>query len=195
MDFWHVYEAEKAKEQFGTGRVYVASRDRIHVSLSHVERYSTFLAMNQGTARRFTEEARYIITKDLTHDLLISIYDVNTTESVLLRFSEALGESAVRRALAPVRKLKKPNLEMRVIGMQDKDIELLATADRLYSAAKPALIEVDLFGTETRHIAFDTKLGMTFNLLLLNRIYRPHELATTISADDYAKSKSEIKFV
>ncbi len=195
MDFWHVYEAEKTKPEFGSGRAYIASRERIHLSMSHVERYSTLLPMNQGMFRKFSEEARYVITKDLTHDILVSIYDVNTTESVLLRFSEALGNQAVVKALAAVKRLKKPNLEMRVIGLQDKDTELLASADRLYSAARPALVEVDLFGAETRHIAFDTKLGMTFDLLLLNRIYRPHELATTISADDYAKSKSELKFV
>lgn len=195
MDFWNVYEAQKAKQGFGTSRLRVASRDRIHVSLSTVERYSMLLGMNQGMSKKFTEEARYIITKNLTHDLFISIYDVNTTSSALLRFSEALGDAAVSKLAGRLRKLKKPNLEMRIIGMQNGDSELLSAADRLYAATKPALIEADLFGNETRQIAFDLKLGMPFDLLLLNRIYRPHELANAQSIDDYNKSKSDLKFV
>ncbi|MDE1855163.1 MAG: hypothetical protein KGH57_02485 [Candidatus Micrarchaeota archaeon] len=195
MDFWHVYEAEKAKPEFGNGRLYITSRDRIHLSLSSVEKYSVLLGMNQGMSKRFTEEARYIITKDLTHDLLVSVFDVNTTQSTLLRMSEALGEETLRKAESALKMLSRPNLEMRMIGLQDKDIELLSTTERLRAALKPALVEADLFGVETRHIAFDLKLGMPFDLLLLNRIYRPHELATAISAEDYGKSKSELKFV
>ncbi|MDE1874244.1 MAG: hypothetical protein KGI04_03970 [Candidatus Micrarchaeota archaeon] len=195
MDFWHVFEAEQVKPEFGSGRLYIASRDRIHLSLSHVERYSILLGMNQGTFRKYSEEQRFIITKDMDHDLFVSIYDVNTTQSALLRFSQPLGDVALKKAVSWARLLKKPNLELRIIGLQDKDTELLNTAERLHSLTKPALMEADLFGAETRHLVFDTKLGMVFNLLLLNRIYRPHELATTVSAEDYGKTKSELVFV
>ena len=195
MDFWRVYEAEKAKQEFGSGRLYITSRDRIHQSLSAAERYSTLLSMNQGVSKKFSEEARYVIAKDLTHDMFVSLFDVNTTQTVLLRFSQPLGADALRKAAAPMRRLAKPNLEMRVIGLQDQDTELPVSIELLRTELKPALAEVDLFGGETRHIAFDLKLGMSFNLLLLNRIYRPHELANAQSADDFAKSKAELKFV
>ena len=195
MDFWHVYEAEKAKPEFGNGRLHITSRDRIHLSLSSVEKYSVLLGMNQGMSKRFTEEARYVITKDLTHDLLVSVFDVNTTQSTLLRMSEAPGEETLRKAESTLKRLSRPNLEMRTIGLQDNDIELLSTTERLRAALKPALAEVDLFGSETRHLAFDLKLGMPFNLLLLNRIYRPHELANAQSAEDFTKNKAAINFI
>lgn len=195
MDFWSVYEKEKTKPEFGNARLYIASRDRIGLSLSTVERYSVLLGMNQGTARRFSDEFRYVLVKELTHDLLVSIYDVNTTQSFLLRFSEALGDAAVKKLAGDVRKIRKPNLEMRVIGLQDNNTELLSALERLHAALKPSLMEVDLFGKETRHIAFDTKLGMSFNLLLLNRIYRPHELANALSLEDFNEKRSELKFV
>ncbi len=195
MDFWKVYEAEKAKQGFGESQLYIKSRDRIHASLSSVDRYGVLLGMNQGTLRKYSPEQRYVMTKDVTHDLFVSVYDVNTTTSALLRFSQPLGQETIRKALSNIKKLKKPNLEMRVIGLQDKDTDLLGSAEQIYRHAKPALIEVDIFGNETRHLVFDLRLGMVFNLFLLNRIYRPHELVTTLSIDDYNSKKSELGFV
>jgi len=195
MDFWRVYKTEEEKPEFGNGRLYITSRDRIHLSLSHVERYSALLGMNQSMSRRFSDETRYVTTKDLTHDLFVSVYDVNTTESVLLRFSQPLGREAVKKVASPLKKLARPNLEMRIIGLQDRDTELLGSVEMLHGELKPALVEADLFGSEIRHLAFDLKLGMAFNLLLLNRIYRPHELANTLSIEDFNKKKSELKFV
>jgi hypothetical protein len=195
MNFWSIYEAEKGKPGFGSVRLRIASRERIGLSLSTVEKYGMLLGMNQGAERTFSEEARYLLAKELTHDMLVSIYNVNTTQTYLLRFSEALGEPVVRKILDEVRRARKPNIEMRAIGLQNKDVELLGSLERLYLTLKPSLMELDLFGDETRHIAFDTKLGMSFNLLLLNRIYRPHELANTLSLEDFGKRKSELKFV
>ncbi len=38
------------------------------------------------------------------------------------------------------------------------------------------LFALGLFGNEIRHIALDTKTGLSYNVLLLDRIYRPGEL-------------------
>lgn len=195
MDFGNVYEKEKVKLRFGDSRLRIASRERINISLSSVEKYGFVLGLNQGVVRKFSEEYRYILVKNLTHDVLVSFYDVNTTYTFLIRFSDILGDTVVKKFREEVRKLKKPNFEMRLIGAQDKETDLLASVDRLRGVTKPNLMEVDLFGNEIRHIVFDTKLGMSFNLLLLNRIYGPHELANTLSLDDFNKSKSELKFV
>lgn len=195
MDFWKVYEAEMAEPEFGKGGLRIASRERINLSLSSVERYGTLLGLNQGTTRRFSEERRYTLLKDLTHDMFISLYDVNTTQTFLLRFSEELGDAAIRKVAGDIRKINKPNLEMRAIGLQDNDTELLGSLQSLHAALKPSLMEADLFGRETRHIVFDLKLGMSFNLLLLNRIYRPHELVNTTRLEEFNKKKSELEFV
>jgi hypothetical protein len=46
-----------------------------------------------------------------------------------------------------------------------------------------------------RHIAFDTRQGMCYDLLLLDRIYRPHELANAERPEDFEKRRSELEFV
>ncbi len=195
MDFWHVYQKEKAKEGFGTDRLYVASRDRIHLSLSTVEKYSSLLGINQALETKFSDESRYAIAKEITHDLFISIYDVNTTKTFLLRPSQLVGELPTKKMQESKRKLKKPNLEMRILGLQNNDSEVLDAVELIHSLLKPSLVEVDLFGREMRHIVFDLKLGMVFNLLLLNRIYKPGELANPISLQDFSAKRGELKFL
>lgn len=195
MDFWNVYEGERVKPEFGADRLVVSSRDRIHLSLSTVENYASPLDMDRGVFRKFSEAKRYVLATEMTHDLFVSIFNVNTTESILMRFSEPLKMDHVKRLSLETSRLKKPNLEMRIIGLQDKETELLDSVEMLHKAFKSGLIEADLFGNETRHIIFDLKLGMSFNLLLLNRIYKPKELLNTASVEEFAKEKSEFRFL
>jgi hypothetical protein len=195
MDFWDVYEKERTKPNFGSVRQYLTSRERIHLSLSSVEQYGVGMEMNTGSFRKFREEERYLIVSDMTRDLFVSIYDVNQQHALLLRFSESLEADALKRIDQEIKNMKKPNLEMRVIGLQDKETELLGTVERLHGMFKSSLMEVDLFGEETRHIVFDMKLGMSFNLLLLNRIYKQYELLNMTTKPAFEKRKSEIKFV
>ncbi len=194
MDFWNVYERARDNPEFGSSRLYITSRDRIHLSLSSVEKYGTLLGTNQGISKKFSEGTRYIMVKDLTHDLFLSIYDVNTTQSFLMRFSESIPDALSKKIIGEIKKIRNPNLEMRIIGLQNKDTELLTAPGYFHKLFEPNLMEVDLFGNETRHIVFDMKLGMGFNLLLLNRIYRPQELVSTLSLEDFNKNKSEFKF-
>jgi hypothetical protein len=195
MNFWSVYESEKAKPEFGSDKLYITSRDRIHLSLSTVEQYAFSLEMDHAVIRQYSEAEKYVIASNITHDILISIYDVNTTLSVLLRASELPGKEAMQRVIGEIRKLRKPNMEMRLIGLQNSEADLLVVADDLHAALKPSLMEVDVFGKELRNIVFDLKLGMTFNLLLLNRIYRPGELVNALGVEEFNKKKSELKFV
>jgi hypothetical protein len=195
MDFWDVYEKERTEPTFGIGRKLISSRDRIHQSLSSVDEYCMNLEMDHATVKNFSERERYVICTEITHDLLVSIFDVNTERSILLRFSEPPKDEVLRKVSDEIKKLKKPNLEMRIIGLQDKDTELLGSADRLHNMFTSSLMEVDLFGNEMRHIAFDMKLGMSFNLLLLNRAYLQYELINKEMRADYDRRKSELKFV
>ncbi len=195
MDYWDVYEKERAKINFGSVREYLTSRDRIHLSLDSVEQYGLALQMNTGSSRSFKEEERYLLVTDMTRDLFVSIYDVNTQHAILLRFSEPLDEDVLKRVEHEVKNLKKPNLETRVIGLQDKETELLGTVERFHGMFKSSLMEIDLFGEETRHIVFDMKLGMTFNLLLLNRIYKQYELLNMTTKPEFDLRRSELKFV
>jgi hypothetical protein len=195
MDFWDTYEKERTEQGFGIGRKSISSRDRIHLSLSSVDEYCMDLEMNHATFKGFSEQERYVLCSEITHDLLLSIYDVNTERAILLRFAEPLSDEVLRKVGDEVRRLKRPNLEMRIIGLQDRDSFLLGTVDRLHNMFKSSLMEIDLFGNEIRHIAFDLKIGMSFNLLLLNRPYLQYELINKEMPENYEKRKSELKFI
>ena len=56
-------------------------------------------------------------------------------------------------------------------------------------------MEIDMFGEEKRHMAIDMKTGLSYDLLLENRIYRPGELKNDEKEDDFQSSTSRLSFV
>ncbi len=195
MDFWKIYQNARASGDFGQQRLYLRSRDRIHASLSAVEAYGADIEINRGLAAEYGEGTRYIMAKGLTYDLLVSFYDVNSSRALLLRASTPLDKKAVAWIRARLGSLRKPNLEVRAIGLQSGDAAMLDSLDRIRGLAKSNLQEVDLFGSNTRHVAFDLKVGMALELLPLNRVYRPDELANRLSPEGFEALRSELKFV
>lgn len=195
MDFFGKYREEAGKQGFGATRLHLASRERIHASLSSLSKYSSRLEINQAHAFAYSGADRYVLAKDVTRDLLIAIYDVNTSQAILLRPSKAIEGGMARKIASAVGGHKMKNLEMRAIGLQEEDKDLLPGIDMLRKSLKAPLVEVDLFGGDTRHIAFDTKHGMCYDLLLLDRIYKPHELANVEAKEEFEKRRSELKFV
>ncbi len=195
MELFNEYSSMAGSQDFGKSRLRLASRERIHTSLSRIAAYSTRIETNQVKAVGYGEAGRYVLAEGITRDMLLTIYDVNTSQAVLLRPSKELGGAMEKRIAETVRKRRMGNLEMRAIGLQENDARLLACVGRLHSLLKAQLVEVDLFGNEMRHIAFDTRQGMCYDLLLLDRIYRPHELANAERPEDFEKRRSELEFV
>ena len=121
--------------------------------------------------------------------MLVLLYDVNT--SGFFAFRAAQEEDLKMPVKEFVSRLKRPNIEIRAIGMQNSSKDygtgLANMIEAAYTLCKPyaRLVEVDLFGTDQRNIAIDTKLGMTFDLLLFDRFYKPGELANTLSAEAF----------
>ncbi|MEM3241154.1 MAG: hypothetical protein QW091_01625 [Candidatus Micrarchaeaceae archaeon] len=198
MDLFNAYLLEKSSKAaaFGNERLYISVRDRIHLSLASVENSSTELALNSALISKYSESGRYVLCKGIVFDLLLSIYDVNTRSFFAFR---SMQQEDLKEPIKKfIRQLKRPNLEIRAIGMQntakDYTSELSSMLERAYELAKPyaRLVEVDLFGSEQRHIAIDTKLGMTFDLLLLNRFYKPGELANQTSAEQFRQAASSV---
>jgi hypothetical protein len=52
---------------------------------------------------------------------------------------------------------------------------------------KMKLVEVDIFGTNTRHIAIDAKLGTSYNILMEDRLYRAGELVNNLTMENFEK--------
>lgn len=132
---------------------------------------------------------RYAVATPMTFDMLISIYNVNNRDILVYRMFEfdANARTTLAKFLDSQKKLK-PNFEVRLIGLQNNQEyqQLYQVADFL-EAKKLPLLEADLFGNELRHVAIDMKLGMSFNVLLENRLYRAGELMGNATMEQFER--------
>ena len=176
MDFWKVFDSESLRQDFGTKELALNTGPRHALSLKTVEDRSTELASGTCLFRTYSYDKRYVIVRDITRDLLIIIFDVNSSAVLSLRFNAEVLQKDARKIHAILSRIKRPNIEFRAIGLQNSTTEPLSSLHMLRKVFQNKLAEADLFGNSTRHIAIDTRTGMTYNLLLLNRIYRPGEL-------------------
>jgi len=195
LDFSNSIDKLRLNKEFGSERAVLSTKQRPHTSLSMIQRISKEIGINQGTMQKYGNLKRYVIARDITYDLFISVYDVNSHSAIVLRPSQAIDNKEETKIRSFVRSLKKPNLEIRGIGLQNGDMELLEEINKVKEICKGPIVELDVFGNETRHIALDLKTGMTYNILLLDRIYRPGELVTTLGKNDFEAKKSKISFV
>ena len=195
MDFWEIYQNARASDDFGRQKLYLRARDRIHVSLPAVAMRGTGLDMNYGVSAAYSEGKRYVLAKNITFDLLVSFYDVNSSRALLFRATFPPNKKALARISSWLSGLKRPNLEMRVIGLQSGDTTMLDSIEKLHGLTKCNLQEADLFGRNARHVAFDLKVGMPLDLLTLDRIFRPEELVNGLSLEGFGRQRSELAFV
>lgn len=195
MDFWEVFREKARLEDFGKERLLMRTAERHNSSLDWVEDRSIELEEGRAFSAGYTEEKRYVIAKNLSFGLVVTVYDVNSGSIIALRSPSALGTEAAEEIKRRVKRLENPNIEVRAIGLQDGDIEMAESLASLRGAVNGGrLVELDLFGNETRNIAIDIKTGSSFNLLLLNRIYKPGELVNS-GKKAPAAGKSELRFV
>lgn len=195
MDFWQAYVKKRAWSSFGQGSFVIGTADRHNVSARRIEPKSSLLTPSGAVMRDYSEERRYLIIKDLTFDLFVSFYDVNSKALLAMRISYPITDKEVGKIKSILGKKKRAKWEMRTIGLQDGDIGLVSSIAKLRDIRDCELVDVELFGNQTRHLVVDMLTGVPYNLLLLNRIYRPGELNNNLSKDDFFKSKSELKFV
>jgi hypothetical protein len=187
--------AEALKAEDGTGKALdMNSRERPHVSRSKIEVFGNthYISADEWESTRYEGESselkRYLACKDLTYDLMLSVYDVNSCTLACARLFSGTGgaESWLRKLIAG---LRKPNLEARLIGLQDgEDASVLSNALTLLESLHIPVVEADLFGTETRHVAIDAKQGMSFNILIEDRLYRPGELLNKLTLDQFRRA-------
>ncbi len=135
---------------------------------------------------------RYIIAKDLTFDFFISVYDVNSNTAFAARITRELKEADWLKVTKRIASWKNSNVEIRAFGFQNGSNELPHIVDEFHRYVKVGrIMEVDLYGTDVRHIAIDLKTGVSYNVFMLNRIYRAGELANQIKKDDFDKGRSD----
>lgn len=177
MDLWYAFEKEEQLPGFGTKALLLNTGARHSLSLKTVEDRSVDIAPGTCAFMPYAYERRYITVKDIAFDLLITLFDVNSSSIVALRCRSEMTGSDLKNISGFLSRIKHPNLELRAIGLQNSASEPLQSLQKVRKLRENVLAEADIFGGNIRHIAIDAKTGMTYNLLLQNRIYRPGELA------------------
>ncbi len=175
----------------GSGQFYASYKKRPHISKSAMEREIAY-AVGLNESRELSYDAlgaRYLYANGITYDMVLSLYDINAKQ---LFFGRFFYFSAIARQVAAwLSKRKRENVEARAIGMQNNESteELM---HMLQAIKGTSLMEADLFGTLERNIAIDCMLGMSFDVLLSDRLYKPGELDCHISLDDFKKANAKL---
>jgi hypothetical protein len=170
------------------------SKERAHMSRIRLDSNSNVVYINTGELKEahYTDiEPRYIAAVGLIYDILISIHDVNSKSTFVYRpygSAPLLHDGKLRHKILSLSK-SRPNLEARIIGFQNNQDygQLLDDISNFIIKNRIKLVEVDLFGSNARHIAIDTKLGMSFDILLDNRPYKQGELVNNITIENFEK--------
>ncbi len=196
MGFEEVVAKESAQKDFGSERYARQYRARSHISISKVDEFgsSVYVGTDGYTSARYSESAApaYIAAKGLSYDWVVTLYDINSNTGGMWRSYKAdfMQEMETFMKQLP----RSADVEARIIGLQDdQDTAALKKTLSFLNKHKITLMEADLFGDEIRHVAFDLKRGMTFDILLENRIYRPGELKNAGTADQFeAQLRTEL---
>lgn len=195
MDFWSAYGKEAKTADFGTRQLWLNTGDRPNASIARLLDRSIDLAPGSAVFQHWSLGKRYLIAKNVVFDLFLSFYDVNSKAVMAMRITRPMERDEVNKARKSVHSLKNSNIEIRAIGLQNGDKTLLKSVEDADKIADGDLVEVDLFGNQTRHLIIDLLTGKPYSLLLENRIYRPGELISAAKKEDFDKTKSELNFL
>lgn len=193
MGLNELFATELLNPNFGSSKYVRDFKHRSHVSRSKVEVDGNVVYLKPGemALRRYNlmVPERYIAARDLTYDFLFITYDVNTSSASVYR--EFLSQGALTEtAMIRIRTMMKGgNVEARIIGLQNSERTVfLREISAMMPSSKITIVELDLFGSERRHVVVDIKTGMSYNLLIEDRTYRPGELASNQSLEDFERT-------
>ena len=193
MDFWKSF-GDAMDLGLGEERLFLGTAERKNASLNAVRGFSRDLDINEAFVQRHDPHRRYIIAIGITHDFLLCAYNVDNGDVFAARISRLPDKKGWRFLNSKLAGMRARNLELRIIGLQNSGTDVVGGLQAELKV-RGRLVEADLFGINMRNIAIDTKTGMTYNMLLLNRIYRAGELANTVSKEDFEAKLGELSFV
>ncbi len=196
MSFNEAFFGAYKSENFGQSLFIRNYKERQHISVSKTEEHEDITYMGLGEFSEYTYAGligkRYLGFKSIVYDLIFTVYDVNSESAFVARLYKK-DQGQHRRLMEKLgRYLKsknKPNFEARLIGLQDgEDYQYAEEIIKVLDKQKISFYEIDLFGSEVRHVAIDMRIGTTYNILLLNRVYRPGELANTLTEEQFSRN-------
>ncbi len=192
MSFEKTLDLDSQNTEFGSAPYLKNYKERQNVSKVDLDSDKGCRYLDDGEVYTGTYSAtapEYVAATNLTYDLFFSLFDVNTTAMFVTRyyrFDPKLPEK-VRAWLA---KVPQPaNIEARVIGMQSGELKIPIERAIIYMRkTRFHLMEIDLFGSDTRHVAIEAKRGVTFDVLMESRPYKPGELKNTMTAEQFERT-------
>ncbi|MGC8662684.1 MAG: hypothetical protein ACP5RT_02775, partial [Candidatus Micrarchaeia archaeon] len=202
MNFFKYVESASISEKFSGERIMLGMRKstylpnfRAHTSLKSIVSISKEVNQGDVILWKNPNKIRYILAYNLTFDIFVSVYGVSTGNGVFTRIALPLSKKEEAYLAKALNNIKEKNVEIRFIGMQSNQNdyrEIISMLIKL-SKNKGELVEVDLFGNETRHIAIDLKTGLSYDVLLENRIYKPGELINNQNFENFLKGAITLK--
>jgi hypothetical protein len=189
LSFEKFLEKDVLYANFNKIRYVKSTKERQHVSKNVVESPSDAytLGINKIQVYRFGGPAypKFVVCAPVTYDTVLSIFDVNKGVMLLYRFYKF--DRGISASIEKMLKTaKNSNFEARLLGMQtNQPFADLHEALGLLGRNKIAISEADLFGNETRNLAYDLKNGMEYDILMENRPYKPGERVNVLSIADF----------
>ncbi len=151
-----------------------------------------YLDGGESFAQRYDEYegVRYVSCLSMTYDAVFSLYEADSRTSYIFRFTD-LRKEVLEGLDKTIKKMKTRNFEARLIGFQTNQAVFLYQINSFIRKNNMRLVELDLFGTDTRHVAIDLKTGTSFDVLINNRLYKPGELQNTATAEQFERSSMQ----
>ncbi|MGC8648975.1 MAG: hypothetical protein ACP5UN_02025 [Candidatus Micrarchaeia archaeon] len=133
---------------------------------------------------------KYVALTDLSYDFAISLYNFDSKQGVVYRFYKNIVENK-KTFSKYLNDFALKNTEARIFGMQNNYFnKQIRNILFLVFEKNIKFYEIDLFGTEIRNIALNIETGQTFDILMENKLYKPGDLATKITLEEF---ESKIK--
>ncbi|MDE1767949.1 MAG: hypothetical protein KGH67_00600 [Candidatus Micrarchaeota archaeon] len=192
MDLWGEYK-KRAFGDFNNAPLLLSTGDRHHTSVNMLGNRAVELQPGRIASQTYGEWKRYIYASNITFDAVASIYDVNSRSMFAVRFLRAPKAEDWKKIKARVDQWTDPNIELRIFGMQNGTTDMMMIPELLHNNIHGKYMEIDLFGNEVRNIALDLKTGVSYNMLLLNRLYRPGELITPFKKEQFDLTRADLQ--
>ena len=186
MSFENIFKENL--EKLGNSRYWESYEDRAHISKQKLDKFKEvkYLVKEESLTFEYATvlSERYIAATNITDELFISVYDINSKRIFVQRFMVSdQDEDKLEEFEIYLNRNKDKSIEVRLFGMQNGvDLKSLRRILNIILKYKVPVSEIDLFGNEIRHIAIDLKIGTSFNILMENRLYRPGELINSNNA-------------
>ena len=192
MTFEDLLLEEMHGRDFGKQQYLRTFKKRPHVSKSKIDAYGNVFYLNPGGSYMqmgYNDlKTRYVASAQLTYDTMLSVYDVNSRSLAAARFLDFTPNIALQLRKF-LKSISRPNFEARILGLQDNQERYLPhPAVDFLVKNRLKVYEADLFGRSVRHIAIDIHTGMSYDILMQDRLYKPGELSNAMTFDQFEKN-------